>query len=374
VTAATERWEPIARIDVDALRHNLAQVRQHAPGRRIISVIKANAYGHDLGIVADGLGETDAFAVARLGEAQRLRELGVRRPILVLDGCFCDSELREAARLELWITVHSPDQLALLERTRLPQPLRCWLKLDTGMGRLGLHPAQGLAAFERLRQCRNVRPGTVLMTHLANADDTRDPATERQLARFQPLADSLACETSIANSAGLLAWPASLGDWVRPGLMLYGVSPFPDRLGGDLGLRPVMHLGAPLIAVRELQPGDRVGYGGTWTAPEPMRLGVVGAGYGDGYPREIAAGTRVLLRGVPVPVVGRVSMDMLTVDLRGVDAAAVGDWVTLWGPELPVEELARQVGTIPYTLLCGVTGRVRQQRAQPLAQPREAQA
>lgn len=352
-------FSPTARIDLDALRHNLGVARAAASGRRAMAVIKADAYGHGLTRVAAALSGADALAVARLDEAVRLRDAGCRQPVLLLEGCLDAGELAEAARLGFTLVIHHPEQLALLASTDVAQPLACWLKVDTGMHRLGFTPEQAVAAWQRLAGLKQAAGTPGLMTHLANADDRDDPVTGEQLARFAPLAERLGAQTSIANSAGILGWPDSHGDWVRPGLMLYGASPFVAGQGSDHGLRPAMTLSARLIAINALKAGDPVGYGGTFRCPADMTVGVVGIGYGDGYPREIAPGTPVSIGGVEAPIVGRVSMDMLTVDLRGHPAAGVGDEVVLWGADLPLERIAAAAGTIPYTLTCGVTARVR---------------
>jgi alanine racemase len=352
-------FAPTVHIDLDALRHNLGVARAAAPGRRAMAVIKADAYGHGLTRVTDALADADALAVARLDEAVRLRDAGCSKTIVLLEGCLDAQELAEAAGQGFTLVIHHPEQLDLLAAGGGERPLSCWLKVDTGMHRLGFAPQQAVAAYQRLAGLPQVAGSPGLMTHLANADDRNDPTTLQQLDRFRPIAGQLGVATSIANSAGILGWPDSHGDWVRPGLMLYGASPFNEGVGADFGLRPVMNLSARLIAINALQAGDPVGYGGSWRCPEDMPVGVVGIGYGDGYPREIAAGTPVSIAGREAPIVGRVSMDMVTVDLSGHPQARVGDLVTLWGAELPVERIAQAAGTIPYTLTCGVKARVR---------------
>lgn len=365
---------PVARIDLDALRHNLGVVHAAAPGRKVMAVIKADAYGHGLLRVAEALDGADALAVARLDEAVQLHDAGCRRPIVLLEGCLDAQELAEAAQRDFIPVVHHPEQLALLREARPARPLACWLKVDTGMHRLGFAPDQAPGAFDELAALDSVRGRPGLMTHLANADDRWDVTTGEQLARFRPVAQRCAVPTSIANSAGILGWADSHGDWVRPGLMLYGASPFLNGKGGDDGLRPVMTLSARLIAVNPLRAGDPVGYGGTWRCPADMSVGVVGIGYGDGYPREIAADTPVLVNGRPSRVVARVSMDMITVDLHGLPEARVGDEVTLWGEGLPVERIAASAATIPYTLFCGIAARVRYEFVQRAGAARELSA
>lgn len=363
-TRSTESASPgvVAEIDLGAIVHNLQVARRHAPNSRIMAVVKSLAYGHGMVPVALALAAAgaDALAVARIEEAVALREADIALPLVVLEGFLRAEELDQARHHDLQLVVHDIYQMALLQGATDSGPVRCWLKFDTGMHRLGFDPAQSdwvLAQFQAMPQVRLEG----LMTHLANADDMGDPATAAQLEQMAAVTSLSDLPCSIANSAGILAWPDSHRDWVRPGLMLYGASPLLGRTADELGLRPAMTLKAPLIAVRTARPGDRVGYGGTWEAPELMPLGVVGIGYGDGYPREIAPGTEVLVRGRRAPVVGRVSMDMICLDLRGLEDARVGDAVVLWGEGLPADEVAGKAGTIPYTLFCGVTERARRE-------------
>jgi alanine racemase len=348
---------PCASIDHAALRHNLAVVRCLAPESRIWAVIKANAYGHGVASVAQALGGADGFAVARIEEARRLRELGVRKPLLILEGVFSASDVHAAIAADCQLTVHHAFQLELLESLNLPPCLVVWLKVDTGMHRLGVRPEQLAAMAARLQGCRVVRELN-LMTHLANADDRGDATTRRQHALYQTLPLSLFGQHSMANSAGLIAYPATRLDWVRPGIMLYGVSPFLDTTGSEEGLRPVMTFKSRVIAVNPCRKGEPIGYGGSFQCPVDMPVAVIGVGYGDGYPRHAVSGTPVLIRGHRLPLVGRVSMDMLSVDARQLADLCVGEEVTLWGEGLPVEEIARSADTIGYELLCGITGRV----------------
>jgi alanine racemase len=350
---------PWALIDHAALRANLAVARRHAPASRLWAVIKSNAYGHGMEQVAGALADADGFALARVSEAVRLREAGVRKPLLVLEGAVSREELEAADHHRLELAVHHQAQLALLEQSRIKGPLRLWLKVDTGMHRLGLRPDRVPDLLDRLSGDHRIAAPIGLMTHLANADDPADPLAVRQCGRLVELALGGTLPLSIGNSAGILAFPESRTDWVRPGIMLYGGSPFSRRSAADLGLQPVMTLRSRLIAVNQLARGDAVGYGGTYVCPEPMPVGVVGIGYGDGYPRQAPAGTPVVIRGREVPLVGRVSMDLITVDLRTLPEAAVGDEVTLWGQGLPVDRIAERAGTISYELLCRVTTRVR---------------
>jgi alanine racemase len=344
-------------LDLPALSHNLTQVRRLAPGRRIMAVIKANAYGHGMVKTARALGEADAFAVACLDEAVILREAGIAQPLVLLEGFFDAAELPLLTQHRLITVVHQEEQLAILERSRLEAPLPVWIKVDSGMHRLGLAPAKLAEIWKRLNTCGSLQV-LGFMTHLANADYRNDPLTLLQLESFTEAVDAYPGQRSIANSAAVLSWPQTHGDWVRPGIMLYGVSPFADSSGTSHGLKPVMSLHSRLMAVNQFKRGDRIGYGGEWECPEDMPVGVVAIGYGDGYPRHAKAGTPVLVNNKRVPLIGRVSMDMICVDLRGQAQARSGDPVCLWGGALPVEEVARYAGTIPYELLCRVTSRV----------------
>jgi alanine racemase len=365
----------VAVIRPAALRENLQRVRDAAPGCPVLAVIKANAYGHGLVHVARILADADAFAVARLDEALQLREAGIARRIVVLSGFATPAELRTAADFALDAVVHTLEQVALLEATALPAPVACWLKVDSGMGRLGISPAQLSGALERLQACCAVR-SVVLMTHLACADDRSDPATEEQLRVFGEAIGDWAGDVSIANSAGILQWPEALRaspglryggrNWVRPGIMLFGASPLRTATATTLGLRPAMSFETRLISVKPLPKGARVGYGGHWVAARDSVIGIAAAGYADGYPWHVASGTPVLVNGRVAPLVGRVSMDMVTLDLTEVPAAAVGDRVVLWGESPTVEEVAAAARTIPYTLMTGINRRVAMRIVEPV--------
>ena len=352
--------QPLIRaiVDTAALRHNLGRMRATAPGARVMAVIKANGYGHGLVPVARALAGTDGFAVARLEEGLALREAGLANPVLLLEGVFSPDQLAIAAGQRFDLMVHSVEQLALLEGRVGSEPVAAWIKVDTGMNRLGFRVEDLPAAYERLRRVANVAPDPTLVTHLANADDLLDSTTPQQLRAFAAATAGLPGERSIANSAALLAWPEARADWVRPGVALYGVSPFPDGTGADLGLRPAMTLQTEVIAVKHVRAGETVGYGGTWRAERDTRMAVVAAGYGDGYPRSVGSGAPVLVDGRRAPLIGRVSMDMITVDVTDHPGVATGDPVVLWGDGVPVEEIARHAGTIPYELICGVSQRV----------------
>lgn len=346
-----------ATIDLDALRHNLQRVRSAAPNSRVMAAIKANGYGHGLVRVAKALDGADGFGVASIEEAIELRESGIEAPITLLEGFYRANEIPLLGHYGLQAVIHRSDQLAYLDEARLEQPVPVWIKVETGMHRLGFPPGEVAKAWEQLKACGNAR-AVGFMTHLANADDTGDPATIRQVEVFEAAVRGFPGERAIANSAGVVGWPRTHVEWVRPGIMLYGVSPLIGRRGRDHGLKPVMTLQSELIAVTQVRAGERVGYGGTWTCPEDMPVGVAAIGYGDGYPRHAKSGTPVLLNGLRMPLIGRVSMDMITLDLRTLPDARPGDRVTLWGNGLPVEEVAEWADTIAYELLCGVTRRV----------------
>lgn len=347
-----------ALIDSGALRHNLRRAREAAPAARVLAVIKANGYGHGLVRAAEALGEAEAFGVACLEEGAALREAGIAHPVVLLEGFYEANELSEIARHRLSIVVHDEYQLRVLETARVPHPLSVWLKVDSGMHRLGFLPEAVAGALHRLQSARSVLPRVRLMTHLASAEARDGAVTAAQLAAFRAATEGIDAERSIANSAAVLQSPEAHADWIRPGLMLYGASPFDDTVGRDEGLRPAMRLVSRLIAVNRLRRGDAVAYGGEWVCPEDMPIGVVAAGYGDGYPRGVK-GASVWIDGRRAPVVGRVCMDMLCVDLRAHPGVEVGAEVELWGTNIPVEEVARRASTIPWELLCGVTSRVR---------------
>lgn len=353
----------VAVIRQAALRNNLEAVRRAAPGCRVLAVVKADAYGHGLVAVARVLDGADGFAVARLEEALQLREAGVGGRIVVLGGCVAADEAAEARRHGLDLVVHTLGQVALLETLPALAPMDLWLKVDTGMGRLGIEPAAVAPAHRRLQRWLAGRGTLRLMTHLASADVVDDAATAAQLAQFAALARDWSGEVSVANSAGILRWPlarspAGAGNWVRPGLMLYGASPLPGTPAAALGLSPAMSFETRLIAVRRLPRGRRVGYGGDWQAARDSVVGVAAAGYADGYPWHHPHATAVLVGGRRAPVIGRVSMDMISIDLTDLPPAQPGDRVVLWGDGLPVEEVAAHAATIPYELLAGMSPRV----------------
>ncbi|RXJ73366.1 alanine racemase [Veronia nyctiphanis] len=347
-----------AQIDLDALVHNLLVVKRHAPQSKTLAVVKANGYGHGLLSVANTLESTaDGFGVARIEEGLTLRAGGIVKPILLLEGFLVAKDLPKLVANNFDTVVHCQEQLEALESAKLERPLKVWLKIDTGMHRLGVRREEVSEFVARLSACKNVS-SLNYMTHFGCADELNNPITPLQIQCFNGLTQGLEGERSLGASSACLSWPESHTEWVRPGISLYGVSPFSDQKGEDFGLKPAMTLTSSLIAVRKVTPGESIGYGGTWVSMQETRVGVIAIGYGDGYPRTAPNGTPVLVNGRRVPVVGRVSMDMLMVDL-GPDAKdKVGDKVVLWGQGLPAEEVAAHIGTIAYELLVKLTSRV----------------
>jgi alanine racemase len=348
-----------ATVDLSAVRHNLRRVRELAPQSRVMAPVKADAYGHGAVEIARTLESAgvDALAVACMEEAQHLRDAHVQAPIALLEGVISAEEAALAAYERLHIVVNDFWQLALLESMPSAATLDLWFKLDTGMHRLGF-PLDAVPQLRaKLKRYANWR-FQGWMTHLASADEPEQPATLQQIDAFDAALREVPGARSIANSAGLLLWPQARRDWVRPGLMLYGASPVPDKTGEQLGLRPVLTLESRLIAVRRYAAGSAIGYGGRYVCPEDMNIGVVAVGYADGIHRCLPNGALFQIRGRPAPVAGRVSMDMITVDLRAIPDARIDDRVLLWGPGLPVEQLAASAGTLAYELFCGLTQRV----------------
>jgi alanine racemase len=343
--------------DLAAFARNLGVARAHAGGACVWAVTKANAYGHGLARARRALDAADGFALLDLDEAVRLREARVGKPILLLEGFFAPADLAPIAAHALAVVIHSDEQLAMLEATAVAARLDVYVKVNTGMNRLGFPPEAVRAVLARLNATGRVATVT-LMTHFADADGPAGVA--EQLERFEAATRGLGLPRSLANSAALLRHPQARGDWVRPGIMLYGCSPFADESAQALGLAPVMTLASELIAVRQIAAGDRVGYSGTFAAHRAMRVGVVACGYADGYPRHAPTGTPVLVAGRRTRTVGRVSMDMLTVDLDGIPEAGVGTPVTLWGEGLSCDEVAAAAGTVSYELLCALAARVPQ--------------
>lgn len=352
-----------AEINLTALRHNLDLVRHYVQGSRVMCVIKANAYGHGLLPVADALADTDGFAVACVDEAIALRKHGIEKPVTVFQGFIDETELSACREYDLWPLLHCHAQLDLLQHTKRKCPGKIWIKLSSGMNRLGFPGDQAEKVHHMVSQFNDVNE-IGLMTHMARADegpadDPADDFTEQQIKRFLQDTQQLIGEKCLANSATLLAWPHAQADWVRPGIMLYGASPFLPGISHAClpRLQPVMRLTSKLIALNRCRKGDSIGYGSRWQCPEDMNVGVVAIGYGDGYPRHIDERASVYINGKHAAVVGRVSMDLLTVDGRDIEAN-VGDAVELWGSAVSIDDIAESAETIAYELACGVYGRV----------------
>ncbi|AKS41844.1 alanine racemase [Wenzhouxiangella marina] len=348
----------LARIDTRALSHNLARIRELAPDSRVMAVVKADAYGHRLDLCLPALASADLLAVATLEEARAIRRLGTGQAILLLEGVSHDEDLAVADELGLELTVHHVAQIEALERYGRSTSPRLWLKIDSGMHRLGVPPEQAAACHARLRRLVGVEQVN-LMSHFARADEADPAPTARQMQRFEQAVEGLEGERCLANSAAIVAHPGSRADWVRAGILLYGISPFEDGHAGELGFRPVMTLVSELIAINEVAAGEAIGYGARFRTERDLRVGVASIGYGDGYPRSLVDGSPVLVDGHRCALAGRVSMDMITIDLTACPGASIGSPVVLWGDGLPVEEVARHAGTIPYELVCRITRRVR---------------
>ncbi|BBO59663.1 alanine racemase [Mycoavidus sp. B2-EB] len=345
-----------AAIDLTALAHNLATIRRLVPQSKIWSIVKANAYGHGLAQVLPGLCKTDGFGVLDLDAAIKLRELGWAGPILLLEGFFHTTDLEAVDRYSLATIIHSDEQLHMLAATRLTKPVNIQLKMNTGMNRLGYRPEFYQAAWQRARACPNIGQIT-LMTHFSDADNGR--GVEYQMGEFERGAKELTGPRCLANSAAVLWHARTHTHWVRPGILLYGASPSGvAAVPANYGFLPVMTLTSEIVAVQTLVPGDTVGYGSSYKAEKPMRIGVVACGYADGYPRTAPSGTPIMVDHIRTQLVGRVSMDMITVDLTALPTARIGSKVQLWGAELPVDEVAQACGTVGYELLCALAPRV----------------
>lgn len=343
-------------IDTQALKHNLQRVRALAPNRRAYAAVKADGYGHGAIRAAQALSDADGFAVSSFAEAMQLRWAGIDKPIMMLSQMLDGELIAQAAEHNLEPVVFHASELEVLASWNGPT-LRVWCKVDSGMHRLGFAPADVAAVADKLARAPCVECAG-WMTHLACADDIDSDMTTHQVATFERVTVGLPGARSIANSAGIIAWPAARTDVIRPGIMLYGSSPVFAYTAAELGLRPAMHLTAPLISRNPIPAGEPVGYGATWHTPEAMDVGIIGIGYGDGYPRHVPSGTPAMLGGRRVQLIGRVSMDMLAVDLRNAPQARIGDRATLWGGDLPAEEVAAKAETIPYELFCQLTPRV----------------
>ncbi|SIS57149.1 alanine racemase [Neptunomonas antarctica] len=348
-------------IDLSAIRQNYRLAKSLAPGANALAVIKADAYGHGAVRVALAL-EADAiaFGVACIEEAIELRDAGVKKPILLLEGFFTPDELSVIADNNFWTAIHRIEQIAMLENAQLSAPVNVWLKLDSGMHRLGFDSCEYRQAFERLNACNQVSE-IVLMSHLSCADELDKPHTQQQTELFDQTVEGIPALHSFANSPAVLAWPALHRGWIRPGLMLYGASPFEmDQPNADQ-LVASMTLQSEVIAIHDLEAGEAVGYAASYVCDKKTRVGTVAIGYGDGYTRHAGTGTPVLVNGQRAQIIGRVSMDMCAVDLTGLSDVAIGATVELWGSQLSINEVARHCGTIPYSLFTGVTKRVPRQ-------------
>lgn len=350
-------------IDLQALRNNFALACSLATNSRNIPIIKANAYGHGMVEVAHALsGQAPAFGVASIQEALTLREAGIKQPILLLEGIFTDNEIATSEENNFWLTVENRHQLDALLRAKIKRPLTTWLKIDTGMHRLGIQPDEFTTIYQQLKSSNNIREEIIVSSHFACADEPSNPLTKKQIQCFEQTVAGLQAPQSLANSAGILAWPEAHRDWNRPGIMLYGSSPFNGIQNNDImsstgQLQAVMTFKSAVISVRRIAAGETVGYGATWTADQPATIATVAVGYGDGYPRHAPNGTPVLVNGVRCPLAGRVSMDMITIDVSNLEKVAIGDEVILWGSQLPVNEIADSSGTIGYELLTRIPAR-----------------
>lgn len=351
---------PIAHIDLISLKHNLSRVRQLAPNSRVMSVVKANAYGHGMVAVAQALENSDAFCVARLSEGLQLRQAGIQQPIVLLEGVNTADELQLAADNDLSLVFNSLLQTELMISTTLSKPLTfCWLMVETGMHRLGVQLDKVKLALQNLTRSDNIGDQIGLMSHFANADLEGDIRNKKQFVRLKKFAQHYKMPLSLASSGAILSFPESHGDWVRPGIMLYGSSPFTDKVARSLYLKPVMRLSSSIIATQNLQQGEQVGYGGDWVAKQTTRVGIVSIGYGDGYPRQLSNGGSVMVCDKVVAIVGRISMDMIAIDLSLVWSAKVGSEVTLWGESyVHIDNIAAQANTISYELLSQINERV----------------
>lgn len=347
----------IARINPAAFQHNLQVVKQAAPKSQILAMIKANAYGHGLIRTAQALSAADAFGVARLEEAELLRKQGISHPIVVMAGFANAEELKYMAELNVATLVFNTEQIALLESQTLRQALEVWIKVDTGMHRLGFAVTELEQAYQRLKRCINVQSTLHFLSHFSCADQPEKPVTKTQMELFQQSVIWPGTK-SLANSAPILTLPESHLDWVRPGIMLYGISPFSEQTGLDWNLQPVMTLSTVLIDIKRVKQGEAIGYGQLWTCPKDMTIGIAAIGYGDGFPRSAQNGTPVLVDGKLCGLVGRVSMDLISIDLGNSPQAKIGDPVVVWGEGLPIEKIAKAAGTIGYELTCRLTSRV----------------
>lgn len=347
-------------IEPSALLHNVRQIKKIAPGKKIIAMIKANAYGCGAHVVAPVLdGHVDAFGVACIEEALAIHKMGVQTPCILFQGIFSAEELAIVAQMRFGIVLHNHQQLQWIMQTPLPHHVSVWVKVDTGMHRLGFDPQELPEIMQVLQSCSWINKDIGLMTHMACADEPERSENRDQIQLFNSIQHPDFTKRSVANSAAILTFPETHEDVIRPGIMLYGVSPFADKTATELGLIPVMRFVSAISAIHSIPTSAQVGYGGTWTSSRPSVIGIVAAGYGDGYPRHIEERTPVWVQGKEVEVVGRVSMDMLAVDLTDHPDVEIGNLVELWGPHVLVERIAKSAGTISYELMCQISERVR---------------
>ena len=343
-------------IDQQAISDNLQVVRRYAPHSKVMAVVKSNGYGHGLARAVEALDGADAFAVACIDEALLLRKLGVQKKIILLEGFHNADEIPVLVENGFECVIHDFWQVEALQASNVEAVINVWIKIDTGMRRLGFYPQDAVRVKEMLVASKNTKIDNInYMTHFANADDLSDQRTMQQYELFLHTVCDQPGQLSTSNSAAVMGWDETHLDWVRPGIMLYGVSPFAKQRDD---LNPAMSLVSQVIAIKECEEGDEVGYGGTWICPTKMKIGIVAIGYGDGYPRHAPSGTPVFINGHRSEIIGRVSMDMICIDLSAIDSPNIGDEVELWGKNIPVEEVAEHCGTIAYELLCGVTSRV----------------
>lgn len=347
-------------INTQALLHNIEVIKKLVPNSKIIAVVKANAYGHGLVNVAKTLQDkVDAFAVARIGEALVLHEQGIKKPIVLLEGFYNQNEVEQISEFGFFTAVHDLEQVDMLEKANIQKQINCFMKIDIGMHRLGANPEDVDEIKSRLENCINVKKPLGLISHLSVADTPSEyDYNNEQINYFLEVAKDFSGDLCLANSAGILNWPASHTNYVRPGIILYGISPFENKVGADHNLKPVMELKSSLIAIRKVKKGAKIGYGAAFIAPCDTSIGIVAAGYGDGYPRTAPNGTPVYINGRIVPTAGHVCMDMLFVDLGNNCKDKIGDEVLLWGEKLPVEIIAKACNTIPYELVCRIMPRV----------------
>lgn len=350
----------VAILSTENLRHNVQILKDKAPTAKVIAMVKANAYGHGIRSVSSRLdGYVDILGVASIDEALALRKIGVKTPIMLAEGVFEASELIVAATEKFHVVFHTQEQLDWLAKSSCPLPLQVWIKVNTGMGRLGFPLDQARDPYRQLCESSQVAKPVRIMSHFACADDSAHSLNQQQIQHFEAFIEGTDSEYSLCNSGGIFHFPEHHYDFVRPGIALYGIAPMAERTGADLGLKPVMTVQSSLISVQRVAKGASLGYGARYQCPEDMPVGVVAFGYGDGYPITAQDGTPILVNNVECPLVGRVSMDMITVDLRGCPDAKVGDPVILWGQGLPIERVAKHTANIPYDMLTGVQHRVK---------------